>query len=267
MENAAVQEVARISIRVPPFWPEEPALWFSQLENQFALAGITQDATKYSYISSSLEQQYAREVKDIINNPPAENRYLKLKTELIKRLSASQEKKYYSCCIMKSSETENSQFLRHLQTLAGMSVTDDFLRTLWSDRLPANVRAILASQKMGTLEDLAELADSVYELVPPSTHISAISNNFGISELKNQITELTREVASLKIQSCSQIQPQTRHRENKNNFRRRSRSRSQPRRFNTSFCWYHNRFGDRATRCTTPCGFVSSSVNANGSRK
>ena len=40
-----------ISIRVP-FWPEKPAVWFTQLEGQFALSNITQDATKFYYIIS-----------------------------------------------------------------------------------------------------------------------------------------------------------------------------------------------------------------------
>ncbi|XP_032689780.1 uncharacterized protein LOC116853037 [Odontomachus brunneus] len=42
------EHVNRIMIRAPPFFPEEPELWFAQLEVQFALSGITQDGTKIS---------------------------------------------------------------------------------------------------------------------------------------------------------------------------------------------------------------------------
>jgi hypothetical protein len=50
MENAQPQDVllvSRVGIKISPFWPEDPAVWFAQLEAQFALAKITQDSTKY----------------------------------------------------------------------------------------------------------------------------------------------------------------------------------------------------------------------------
>ena len=42
-ESSAVPEqppnstlfINRVGIRVPPFWPEEPAVWFAQLEGHF----------------------------------------------------------------------------------------------------------------------------------------------------------------------------------------------------------------------------------------
>jgi hypothetical protein len=44
-------------------------VWFAQLEGQFALSSITQDATKFYYIISHLENKYAAEVEDVITNP------------------------------------------------------------------------------------------------------------------------------------------------------------------------------------------------------
>jgi hypothetical protein len=37
--------INRVGICVPPFWPEKPAVWFAQLEGQFALSNITQEAS------------------------------------------------------------------------------------------------------------------------------------------------------------------------------------------------------------------------------
>jgi hypothetical protein len=58
-----------VGIRVSPFWPKKPAVWFVQLEGQFALSSITQDATKFYYVISHLENKCAAEVEDIITNP------------------------------------------------------------------------------------------------------------------------------------------------------------------------------------------------------
>jgi hypothetical protein len=59
-----------VGIRVPPFWPEKPNLWFAQLEGQFALANVTQDTTKFYYVISHLEDKYTAEVENVIINPP-----------------------------------------------------------------------------------------------------------------------------------------------------------------------------------------------------
>ena len=87
-------EAAGISIKIPPFWAEQPALWFAQVEAQFLVAGITQDATKFGHVVGKLEGRYAIEVVDIITAaPPNSGKYDKLKAELIVPLSESQEKK------------------------------------------------------------------------------------------------------------------------------------------------------------------------------
>ena len=59
----------RVGIRVPPFWPEKPAVWFAQLVGQFALANVTQDTTKFCYVISHLDNKYAAGVEDVITDP------------------------------------------------------------------------------------------------------------------------------------------------------------------------------------------------------
>jgi hypothetical protein len=71
-EEATPPETAQIrsvGIRTPPFWPEKPDVWFAQLEGQFVLARITQDATKFYHVIAQLDKKYAAEVEDIITNP------------------------------------------------------------------------------------------------------------------------------------------------------------------------------------------------------
>jgi len=54
----------------PPFWSEKSAVWFEQLEGPFALSNITQDATKFHYVISKLDDKYVAEVEDVITNLP-----------------------------------------------------------------------------------------------------------------------------------------------------------------------------------------------------
>jgi len=66
---------------------------FWNIRRSFASAGIKTDSTKFGYVVGTLPQKYAVEVKNIIMAPPPENRYVKIKQELVKRLSSSQEEK------------------------------------------------------------------------------------------------------------------------------------------------------------------------------
>lgn len=265
----------KVGIRIPPFWPEEPELWFAQMESQFALSGITSDTTKFHYIVGQLDHQYAVEVKDIISSPPTENKYNKIKNALIARLTVSQDKK--SLQLMKHEELGDrkpSQFLRHLRTLGGSTVTDDFLKTVWSSRLPNNIQAIIVSQK-GTLNELAEIADKIHDIAPQSTQVCAMEGGGAsgyVNEMAKQMAELTKEIAALKTQFNTQPR-EPRSQPRYSSFRKGSspsnksvqnQSTSRPRQF--SVCWYHYRFGDKSTRCTRPCSYPGSE-NYDGSRK
>jgi hypothetical protein len=84
-------EVARVAVRLPPFWPERPDVWFSQADSQFAIAGITSEMTKFHYVVSQLEQKYAAEVDDLITSPPQNQPYTTLRSTLLTRLSPSIE--------------------------------------------------------------------------------------------------------------------------------------------------------------------------------
>ncbi|KAJ0169230.1 hypothetical protein K1T71_002833 [Dendrolimus kikuchii] len=254
------ETVCRIGVRLPPFWPEEPALWFAQVEGQFVLSGITADATKFYHVISQLDHRYAAEVKDIITSPPAENKFGKLKTELVKRLSASQGKRVQQLLMHEElGDRKPSQFLRHLQALAGQSLPESFMATLWSSRLPVNIQTAIASQPNLPLESVADLADRVHEIAPPSPMVASTSSSSEISELTRQMAELSRQVASLQ----SQVRSRSRSRSSERYQRKPTARRRSSDRFNKNYCYFHNRFGRKARRCQSPCTY---SENAYGSR-
>ena len=131
------------------------------------LANIITDETKYNYVVANLDPKYWAEVQDILRNSPSSGRYEKLKFQLIRRLSASQDQK--TRCLLEHEEIGDrkpSQFLRHLRGLAGNVIPDDVLRPLWLARLPTFTQAILNSQGSKSLEELADLADSIAEASP-----------------------------------------------------------------------------------------------------
>lgn len=254
-------DIYRVAVRIPPFWPDDPALWFAQVESNFTLSRITEDETKFLYVTSQLDNIYASEVKDIIINPPNKGKFETLKTELIKRLSASREKQMKQLLMHEElGDRRPSQFLRHLQHLAGPGYPDEFLKTTWTSRLPVNLQTVIASQPNTSLTDLADLADKVHELVPATPQVASVnpSGTITLQSLMNEVSRLSRQVEALSTGS-GRSRSTTR-----GNNRDRSRPRSQSNYRKFPICFYHHKYGDKARRCQKPCDYGQG--NHKGSR-
>ncbi|XP_076764862.1 uncharacterized protein LOC143431809 [Xylocopa sonorina] len=170
----------RVAVRLLDFYAADPEMWFTIAERSFEAAGVTTKHTRYGYILGALPTQYSMEVRDIVMNPPAATPYQKLKTELIRRLSSSQEQK--TRCLLESEEMGDrrpSQFLRHLRNLAGTTVSDSVLKTLWMGQLPASLQQILATMRDAELDRIAEVADAVSKTYHGSARIAVASTSVG----------------------------------------------------------------------------------------
>lgn len=234
------------------------------LESQFYLANITADATKFHHAIGQLDPIYGAEVEDIISSPPAPNKYERLKSELIKRLSASREKKILQLVTREElGDRKPSQFLRHIHHLAGPEVPEDFLRTMWASRLPSNIQAIIASQSKATLDEVADLADRIHDITIPGPHVAAASKSVtsadSSADLTSQVAELTRQVQKLTSRIDRMSRPRGRRSRSGNrgnSDRSASRSnRSQSNYRNHPLCWYHAKYAEKATKCIKPCDY------------
>ena len=136
-----------------------------------------------------------------------------------------------------------TQFLRHLRTLAGPSMHPDFLRTLWINRLPPNIQAIIATQAQVALHDVAQLADTIVEVTPPPCVARVASSDTDISILTDRIDNLAREVAAL---SANRSRPRSPSRAQQARRPSRYAARSPA----PYICCYYRRFKEHAKRCT-----------------
>ena len=192
--------VHKVAVKIPPFWNDEPELWFAQLEGQFTLSGITQDATKYSYVLSQLDSRQIKEVKDTITQAPEADKFGTIKRALIQRMSVSQEQRTRQFLDQEEiGDRKPSQFLRHLRTLAGDNIPDSLLRTLWLGRLPNQMQLILATRTEDRLNDVAEQADRIHEMTS-KVMVAATDTPKKKGALEAQIQALTKQVATLTTQ-------------------------------------------------------------------
>lgn len=244
--TSPVREIASVRVRVPPFWRINPKLWFSQLESQFINAGITKDSTKYHTLVGSVESDVLNVVSHVIESPPQTEMYETLKKALLTEFLESEEKRLQKLLENVSiGDRKPSVILREMRQLSSGKVSDEVLKSLWFQRLPSTVKTILAVST-DNLDKLAEMADKINDQINNS-NVNAISrpqqevSSSRLDQIENQMLNLLDRIEAIHI-----------------NNRGRSRSQSRARGSSkTSMCWYHSKFGQKATRCRSPCSFKS----------
>ena len=261
--DVASLPVSSITLKLPPFWPNDPLVWFAQVEAQFHTRNITSQPTKFAYIVSSLQPEIAQEIRDIFLQPPVDRPYDTLKSELIKRTSASEQRRLHQLLISEElGDRKPTQLLRKMRQLLGeQRLEEGILRQLFLQRLPLNAQLILASTADTLpLDQIAATADKILEVAPPAPNISALQQTpppasvappTELATLHTKVEQLTAQVESLV--NHLQLQPSRYTRSRSPSLMRRS---SLP-----PLCWYHRRYGNNARKCTPPCSFHNATPN------
>ncbi|XP_054721212.1 uncharacterized protein LOC129230994 [Uloborus diversus] len=245
-------QVNRVGLKLPPFWDKHPILWFKNIEAQFIVSGITQDETKYYNVIAALTSDILNYVSDIVITPPENNKYETLKSRLISDFSDSEQKRIKAVLSeLILGDDKPSHLLRKMKQLAGQTLGDEFLKTLWLQRLPSQVQAILSVSE-DSLDKLALMADKIHETASANIDEVKCANTAisDVTELKLQIAELSKQVERLSRSRAKETS--NRH------FSRRPRSNSSKNKKTYDQCWYHWKFGNDAKRCKSPCRFKTS---------
>lgn len=252
--TTAPASVAAMPLRLPDFWPGDPAIWFVQVEAQFASHRITSQESRYNAVVSVLPPTIAMEVRDLLLHRPEDLPYTKLKEEIIRRTTASERRRLQQLLTSEDlGDQKPSQLLRRMQHLLGdrLSTVDEaFLRELFLQRLPNSVRMILASAGDVQLSRIAEMADNIMEVCAPSLSALSQPHNSDIADLRAEVSRLTGLVETL---TTNRRPPRRRSQSRQTLNRRRSSPAG-----GTGLCYYHQKFAHRARRCVSPCSFASS---------
>lgn len=197
--------------------------------------------------------------------------------------------------------SEFYRFLKNIAGTSD-TVSDDLIRKIWQSRLPNLINIALIPHTEEGLEKVLHLADNLFEAMQPSISSignprvsnnegsnnasvrssSNNSNDIGVNSftsgvrsssslsddrydaLRGQISELRMMVAEMVNRNSRTPHSRTPHRTSR--YRSRSRSHSRGRQVADTasrLCWYHYRFGDRATKCVSPCARSGAVANQN----
>ena len=73
--SASPSSIAKISMKLPAFWPDAAEVWFAQTDAPFAIPNISVSKMKFYDAVAVLPQEVAPQILDLIHAPPAGDPY------------------------------------------------------------------------------------------------------------------------------------------------------------------------------------------------
>ncbi|XP_054717505.1 uncharacterized protein LOC129226901 [Uloborus diversus] len=137
-----------------------------------------------------------------------------------------------------------------MRNLADQKVSENFLKTLWLQRLPLNMRSIL-SVSNDDLNKLATMTDKIWGLrLPNNYNLASVSqaneSMVTLESLQKQITDLWIQVKNLSKRGRSSARRQ---------YSGKAHSKSGSRKLTDKhgILNFHLKFGDKAYKCLQSC--------------
>ena len=234
-QQQATNTAAAVTAKLPDFYTHNPEGWFINAEAQFALAKITDEKTKFYHAVKTLDPKTSEEIQHFLteqcqNNDQQATPYTNLKKQLLKVFGKSKTSKMAELLTMHSfNENGAESTLRRMRVLC--TDMDTMLQCKLLSMAPLSTRTAVASQEFETAEDLAQALDKARErekFISPS------------------ISSVSEETQQYDIAAASKTATFNRARQDKAKHTD-----------NRTICFYHDRFGYKAKKCTgAPCKFA-----------
>lgn len=161
-DNAGAPAIRPVTIKAPPFWPEETRLWFVRLEAQFNAAGITSSKTKFNHVVSALDNAAIQEVAKAVETPRPGEEYESVKEALMAAFGRTQAAKNATLFALNGlGDRRPSSLYRHIDALA--TDRDQLVQALFLSQLPPDVRGVLAARDFPSGAAMAEAADRIID--------------------------------------------------------------------------------------------------------
>ncbi|XP_036347540.1 uncharacterized protein LOC118756910 [Rhagoletis pomonella] len=267
LQQPPIQNEFHARIPMPRITPNDMDAWFTSVDYWFRACNMRSDAQRYYHVMATLDPLTLPTIGQICRNAENPQRVLStgvgmyeyLKRELLKYFGESQQRRIQRLLEeMVLGNQRPSQLYNAMLRVAGNSFSEDALRAMWIQRLPELVRASIIARE-GPIDVQIAVADAVMETVS-QRQVCAISETSASTapstEVATTLAKITSAIHQLQKRFDDLNTRGRSHRRNPQRTRSRSRrsssQRSEPP--NSQECWYHQTFGDAATRCRSPCG-------------
>lgn len=227
-ENAAISAV---TVKLPPFWPEDPEIWIQHIEAQFHLRNITVDATKFYHVVAALDQQTARRIRDTIRSATEGERYTALKKRLLDTYGLNESERANRLLNLRGlGDKKPSELMDEMLALAEGHSTCFLFKQLFINQLPEMLQIQMATVVFEEPRAFALEADKFWRAKSALDFLDSSKVNRLDTRVPSQQTSVAQvEKKSLRHKCISPKQD--------------------------GLCFYHARLGTNAHKCVKPCNF------------
>ena len=142
--------VNSVSLKLPPFWPEQPTIRFAQTEAQFVIRKISVELTKFYHVVAALDGTTAQRVSDILEIPPRENPYHILKKRLTSAFALSDRERTAQILELNDlGDRKPSALKDHLLGLVGDRSSEFIVREVFLRSLPDKISIVVVASTSG----------------------------------------------------------------------------------------------------------------------
>lgn len=271
-DGNAAEAAAFSAVRLPAFWQHSPRQWFVHANAVFANSRVTAQSARVNHVVAALDEQGIRAVMDLLG-PHAS--YDTIRARLVDTYDTPSSVKFRELVQPGGGGDQRpSQLLRELRAVLPEGVSDAVLKEFWLLKLPTNVQTVAVSHDC-PLDALAARVDRVFDVCRNNRQVDAVRvTHDRIEGLEATIAALTKQVRDLSAQD--RTRPSAYTRENSTargstaqdrarpsaHSRESSTARGSPAQLarqrspspdDPMYCYYHNRYGNRARKCRPPC--------------
>lgn len=262
-----------VSVKLPPYWSNNPKIWFKQIESCFTTKNIRSSLSKFHHVIASLPPNVASEVMDVISFPPEHNPYETLKSELIERTSISESSLLKSVLLDEElGDRRPSQLLRLMQQGLGEKHVDEIvIKELWLSKLPLDTRRALVNSYELPLNQISKIADKLHD-IPVNNSLNSLykpsKSNYtkfeqpetNIVKPVNKVEELKKDISLIKEKVDTLLKNLNCSPKKAQNYQNKTSSGKGSSNEGDKLCFYHNRFGNRAHKCVKPCSWGNENI-------
>ena len=207
------------ALRLPDFWEAQPAAWFVHAESQFVLRHVADDELKYHHVVAALSPSATSKLVGLLSAPPTKDKYPAVKAGLLYAFGLSDTERADQLFALNGlGGRKPSELMAHILDLVGGRGPEFLLKQLFLRQLPASVRAALANCPADNFTTFAAEADKFF------------------LEGREMATGPAFQTYASPARPRAKVKAST----------------TRPRGL---LCFYHERFGERATNCRQPCSY------------
>jgi hypothetical protein len=193
---------------------------------------VVADDTKYYYVVGALDQDTASRIADILDDPPANNKYQAIKDRLVGAFDLTESQRAAQLLHMGGlGDRKPSQLMDDMLALAGGHRACFLFKQIFLEQMPDDIRLMLADEDFGDLRRLATKADALWH---------SRRHDIGINKVGCD------QRANFKVSSSQG-----------NKSRKDASGDNQD---NATFCFFHNKWGADARKCRAPCNFSGNAL-------